>query len=298
MSIKLARGLTTDHAIRNLVTTASIEILPADIKKFDTVAPKLAPGTRVYIAYTSGWTDEIIAAAEEVRRRGLNPVPHFPARRFHSVDELRGFIGDLAHRAKITNALLIGGDLYQPVGPFNCVLDMLKTGMFEANGIEEIGFAGHPEGHPDVPEDVLRQALLEKCAYAQNAGMSPYLATQFLFDVPKLVSWQSNFVATTVPGLPVDVGLPGFAKISTLLKFAKNCGVAASASMLMKHAGKALLLASAFSPDEILHDVAEATRRAGSPIFRSVHLYPFGSLERTADWLKTLRQQSEALQGA
>lgn len=298
MSTTLARGLTKDQAVRNLVANASIEILPADIKKFDVVAPKLAPGTRVYIAYTSGWTDEIVAAAEEIRRRGLVPVPHFPARRFHSLDELRSFIGDLAQRAKISNALLIGGDLYQSVGPFNSVLDMLETGLFEANGVEEIGFAGHPEGHPDIPEDVLRQALRDKCAYAQNAGMSPYLATQFLFDVPKLVSWQSNFVATTIPGLPVDVGLPGFAKISTLLKFAKNCGVAASASMLMKHASKAIMLASAFSPDEILNDVAEATRLAGTPIFRSVHLYPFGSLERTADWLKTLRQQSEALHGA
>lgn len=294
----LARGLTKDQEIQRLVTNASIEILPADVKKLDSVAPKLRRGTRVYVAYTSGWTDDIVRAAEELTRLGLVPVPHFPARRFHSQDELREFIEALSCRAKIKHALLVGGDLYQPLGPYRSVLDMLKTGFFEANGITDVGFAGHPEGHPDVPESVLRQALVDKCDYARVAGMSPYLATQFLFDVPKLVSWHSNFVETTVPGLPVDVGIPGFAKISTLLKFAKNCGVAASASMLMKHAGKALLLASAFSPDEILAEVADAMKQAGKPIFRSVHLYPFGSLERTADWLKALRQTSDALEGA
>lgn len=281
-----------DEAIGALVGNFSIEALPKDAQKFDDLRDHLPEGTRVYVAYTSGSTAEIVDAAEKLRHQGMEPVPHIPARRFSSHDELKGFLGKLAARAAVKQVLLVGGDVARPEGPYAASLDVMKTGMLEGHGVEAVGLAGHPEGHPAVAFDELRNALIDKCEYAAKVGLDVSLVTQFLFDTDKLFAWHADFVEMTAPGIAVDVGLPGLAKMSTLMRFAKDCGVAASLGMLTRHAGRAFKLATSFSPEDTLLELADGVRKAGRPIFRSVHFYPFGSFERTAEWLRDLRTQS------
>lgn len=281
-----------DEAVGALVGNFSIEALPKDTLKFDDLRDLLPEGTRVYVAYTSGSTAEIVDAAERLRHQGMEPVPHIPARRFSSHDELKGFLGKLAARAAVRQVLLVGGDVARPEGPYAASLDVMRTGMLEGHGVEAVGLAGHPEGHPAVALDELRNALIDKCEYAAKAGLDVSLVTQFLFDTDKLFAWHADFVEKTAPGIAVDVGLPGLAKMSTLMRFAKDCGVAASFSMLTRHASRAFKLATSFSPEDTLLELADGVRKAGRPIFRSVHFYPFGSFERTAEWLRDLRTQS------
>jgi hypothetical protein len=50
----------------------------------------------------------------------------------------------------------------------------------------------------------------------------------------------------------------------------------------------AFKLATSFSPEEPLLDLAVDARQGGRPRFRSVHFFPFGSFERTALWLQML----------
>lgn len=278
----------------DLIENFSIEALPKDTQKIGNMADHLPPGTRVYVAYTSGSTAEIVAAAEKLRRQGMVPVPHIPARRFESHAELGGFLEALAARAAVTQVLLVGGDIARPEGPYAASLDVLRTGMLEDNGITAVGLAGHPEGHPAVSRDELRRALVDKCDHAARAGIDVSLTTQFLFDTEKLFAWHADFVETTVPGIAVDVGLPGLARMTTLMRFAKDCGVGASLGMLSRHAGRALRLATAFSPEDTLAELAAGTRNAGRPPFRSVHFYPFGSFERTAEWLRGLQSRRAA----
>ncbi|AMS41572.1 MULTISPECIES: methylenetetrahydrofolate reductase [Aminobacter] len=280
-----------DETIGGLVGNFSIEALPKDTQKLDDLRNHLPAGTRVYVAYTSGSTSEIVEAAEKLRHHGMEPVPHIPARRFSSHDELRDFLGKLAARAAVKQVLLVGGDTTRPEGPYAASLDVLKTGMLEGHGIEAVGLAGHPEGHPSVSRDALRGALIDKCDYATKAGLEVSLVTQFLFDTDKLFAWHADFVEQTAPGIPVDVGLPGLAKMTTLMRFAKDCGVGASLGMLTRHAGRAFKLATSFSPEATLVDLAGGVRAAGRPLFRSVHFYPFGSFERTAEWLRGLQSQ-------
>ncbi|MEJ6785568.1 methylenetetrahydrofolate reductase [Aminobacter sp. Piv2-1] len=280
-----------DETVSSLVGNFSIEALPKDTQKLDDLRDHLPAGTRVYVAYTSGSTSEIVDAAEKLRHQGMEPVPHIPARRFSSHDELREFLGKLAARAAVKQVLLVGGDVSRPEGPYAASLDVLRTGMLEGHGIEAVGLAGHPEGHPAVSRDELRNALIDKCEYADKAGLEVSLVTQFLFDTDKLFAWHADFVEKTAPGIAVDVGLPGLAKITTLMRFAKDCGVGASLGMLTRHAGRAFKLATSFSPEDTLLDLAGGVHKAGRPIFRSVHFYPFGSFERTADWLRVLRSQ-------
>lgn len=291
MKLSLTRS-DLDEAIGALVGNFSIEALPKDAQKFDDLRDHLPEGTRVYVAYTSGSTAEIVEAAEKLRHQGMEPVPHIPARRFSCHDELKGFLGKLAARAAVKQVLLVGGDVARPEGPYAASLDVMKTGMLEGHGVEAVGLAGHPEGHPAVAFDELRNALIDKCEYAAKVGLDVSLVTQFLFDTDKLFAWHADFVEMTAPGIAVDVGLPGLAKMSTLMRFAKDCGVAASLGMLTRHAGRAFKLATSFSPEDTLLELADGVRKAGRPIFRSVHFYPFGSFERTAEWLRDLRTQS------
>lgn len=293
MKLSVTRS-DVDEIVAKLVENFSIEALPRDTQKFDDLRDHLPAGTRVYVAYTSGSTSEIVDAAEKIRRQGMVSVPHIPARRFATHDELKGFLSALTSRAAVTQVLLIGGDTSRPEGPYAASLDVLKTGMLEGHGIEAVGFAGHPEGHPAVSRDELRRALIDKCEYAAKAGMKASVTTQFLFDTDKLFAWHADFIEMTEPGIAVDVGLPGFAKISTLMRFAKDCGVGASLGMLTRHAGRAFKLATAFSPEDTLTELANGVHKAGRPLFRSVHFYPFGSFEKTTEWLRTLQSRSPA----
>lgn len=287
MNLSVTRS-DLDKTIYDLVKNFSIEALPKDTQKLD----HLPAGTRVYVAYTSGSTLDIVDAAEKLRRQGMVPVPHIPARRFASHAELKGFLGALATRAEVKQVLLVGGDVSRPEGPYAASLDVLKTGMLEGHGIEAVGLAGHPEGHPAVSREDLRNALIDKCEYAAKAGLEVSLTTQFLFDTDKLFAWHADFVEKAAPGIAVDVGLPGLAKMTTLMRFAKDCGVGASLGMLTRHAGRAFKLATSFSPEDTLFELAGGVRKAGQSLFRSVHFYPFGSFERTAEWLRTLQSRS------
>lgn len=278
-------GQTASSLVRNF----SIEVLPADVARHADFQDHLPNATRVYVAYTSGSTSEIVDAVEKLSAQGMTAVPHIPARRFASHEELRSFLAALTSRAAVTQALLIGGDIERPAGPYASSLDVLHTGMLQDHGIKAVGFAGHPEGHPSVSHDELRRALIDKCEYASKAGIDVSITTQFLFDTAKLLSWHDNFVEKTMPGIAVDVGLPGMAKMTTLLRFAKECGVGTSLGMLSKNFGRALKLATSFSPEDALVELAEGMSKSGTQPFRSVHFYPFGSFARTTEWLRTLQ---------
>lgn len=282
-------GCPVRAGIRQLTEDASIEILPSEAeKRIGSGTCRLREDTRVYIAYTSGGCDDIVRAAQIVSERRLIPVPHVPARRFHSLAELRNFIEALATRASVRQVLLIGGDNERPAGPFEATIDVLRTGLLQANGIRTFGVAGHPDGHPLVSPQALEQALVEKLAYATQAGMDMYLVTQFLFDATRLFHWRAGFGERALRDIPVDVGLPGLARATTLLRFAAECGVATSLGMLTKNAARAFRLATTFSPEESLIELADGLYEGGKPRFRSVHFFPFGSFERTSAWLQAL----------
>ncbi|WP_297682334.1 hypothetical protein [uncultured Candidatus Pelagibacter sp.] len=72
----------------------------------------------------------------------------------------------------VKQALVIGGSR-EPIGKFDSSYQILETGFFE--GIK-IGIAGHPEGSPDIPEQNLEKAMIDKKPYAD------YIVTQWLLD--------------------------------------------------------------------------------------------------------------------
>ena len=274
--------------ISSLMQGFSIEVLPAEVQRIRKFHDYLPEGTRVYIPHIGGDSDGIVCAARILHDSSMIPVPHIAARRLESRGSLAQFLRALTVEAGVTRVLLVAGDLSEPAGAFSSSLDVLQTGLLEGNGIKEFGIAGHPEGHPSVDSSTLLQAMADKYAYAENTGLAMHVTTQFLFDVMPLVRWRAEALATFLTAVPLDVGLAGLARMMTLMSFAKDCGVASSLSTVTHNVSRMWNFAANYSPDNIVLDLAALRTQTGQPLFRSLHLFPFGSFQRTAAWARAL----------
>ncbi|MEO0392132.1 MAG: methylenetetrahydrofolate reductase [Pseudomonadota bacterium] len=273
--------------LKDLVTSASFEATPSQIAKNDDLGDLLPAGTSVYIPYLPGSDlSDTIGAAPRLISQGLKPVPHIPARTLQSVAELDTALGQLADHG-VDTVLLIAGDTTPPAGPFPSTLEILETGLLERHGITKIAVAGHPEGHPNADRDELDRAMRAKSDYAQKTGAEMWVVTQFIFDTEALIAWD-DYLCDQGFTLPVHVGLPGPAKLRTLLNYAMQCGVSASARMLAKRPSSMRLLGR-WAPDDMVHSLAtRKAERGGDTLLQGLHIYPFGGLTHAANWLHKL----------
>lgn len=268
--------------IVELMRTASLEVSPRDKLAGAALGGLLAPGATVYINHAPGDTHHgIVAAAARLRRAGFVPVPHVAARWLAGFSELNDYLRRLAGEAGIEAALVIAGDLDRPAGPFASSFEMLATGLFERHGIRRIGLAGYPEGHPRIGRRALDEALGLKIGLARQAGVAPYIVTQFGFDAEPILAWIAGRRAAGVD-VPVHVGLAGPASVAALVKFAVRCGVGNSLRALAAgHAAMARLLTEA-GPERVIHRLAADTARDA---VAGLHFFTFGGVRRTAGWI-------------
>ena len=57
---------------------------------------------------------------------------------------------ELAMRAHVRRIVMIAGDRDEPAGEFRSAIQVIETGLLPGRGIEEIGIAGYPDGHPRI----------------------------------------------------------------------------------------------------------------------------------------------------
>jgi len=165
-------------------------------------------------------------------------------------------------------------------------LQILERGFLEKHGMKKIGVAGHPEGHKDVAEPALKDAIVRKNAYAEKTGADVRLVTQFSFVAEPVIAWEQAIAP--INKLPVFIGLPGLAKVSTLLKYALDCGVGPSLQAFSKHATQLSKLLTVSAPDEQLVALANHRRQHPQSPIKGLHFFPFGGLKRTTEWLAKL----------
>jgi len=274
------------QSVRNLVDGYSIETTvreAARIEKYQDLVPK---GTSMYIPHVPGVArEDTVALAARLKKEDMDPVPHIVARRTESAavrdDFLKRRVGD----AGVTRVLCVAGDISAPEGEFESALQSLERGFFERHGIRKIGVAGHPEGHKDVNEAALKDAVVRKNAYAKKTGADLRLVTQFSFVAEPVIAWDKAIAPINT--LPIYIGLPGLAKASTLLKYALDCGVGPSLQAFSKHATQLSKLLTVSAPDAQLVALAKYRSENQSKI-QGLHFFPFGGLKRTTDWLKKL----------
>jgi methylenetetrahydrofolate reductase (NADPH) len=262
---------------------ASIEMLPKQTPPTGELAALLPRGTSVYLTdIGSAETDsDMLMAGRRLREVGCVPVPHFAARRIASRAVLEKRIGRLAEEVGVVDVLVIGGGVTPPVGPFASSMDLLETGLFDRYGIKDLAIAGHPEGSPDLSEAGAVEALHSKKAFADRTDARPRIVTQFGFDAEKAIAWAENLSFLGLD-MPVHIGVAGPAKIMTLIKYGTLCGVGNSLSVLTRHAGNLMSLATGYSPDTF---VAPLERQRRGRIAQ-IHVFPFGGLDKASAWLR------------
>lgn len=271
-------------AVTGLMRDFSVEQTPAELARRSGFPAALPPGTRIYVTRIPGVPfARTVAAAARVRELGMTPVPHLSARAVEDVAAFERMLLELQREAGVEHLLLIAGSQRDPAGPFADTLQLLATGRFDGPPWRSLGFAAHPEGSPDIEASALARALAEKNAHAVATSLPHHLVTQFGFAGEPVVAWERQARAAG-NRLPVRVGLAGLASVPTLLRYAATCGVGASTRALLRDGGRALRLTGAVAPGRIVAAVARAARDDAATRFAGFHFYPFGSLERTADW--------------
>jgi methylenetetrahydrofolate reductase (NADPH) len=271
---------------QQLYRAGSIEMLPSGLHDVDAIARELRQGTSVFVTHLQRYPLETsLAALERLHALGLRPVPHIAARRIASVGLLSEFLRQAVSRCGVREALVVGGEADQPVGPFPDALSLLETGLLRDNGLESVSFAAYPNGHPKIRASRLLAALNKKLACAESHGLKAGLVTQFSFSaahiamcVPELRSQYSK--------IPIRIGVPGPTTMLTLLKYAQLCGVPAASKFVGSNAADALRLTSGADPADVITSIAEELRAIGQTNDVSIHLFSFGGAQRTASWLR------------
>ncbi|GKX34785.1 MAG: methylenetetrahydrofolate reductase [Rhizobiaceae bacterium MnEN-MB40S] len=264
---------------------ASIEVAPKQaIESAD--LPGLFPeGARVYITDIGTDSSEtLVKAAKRVRDLGYEPVPHFASRRLTTREALETRIRMMAEEAGVKNVLVIGGGLERQAGDFSSTMEVLETGFFDKYDVDRIGVAGHPEGSPDFTEEVALQALRLKKSFAERSDASMRIVTQFGFDAAKFIAWADGLKANEID-LPVHLGVAGPAKITTLIKYAAMCGVGNSIGFLKKNAMSLTALATSHSPETVVGPIEDHVLSGASTPIRQIHVFAFGGLKKTSEWL-------------
>ena len=275
----------TTPAVRALLQSFTIEVTPAQIEKTPDLHDLLPRGTTVYIAHIDGTPfPGMLAAARRLAREGFCPRPHIPARLLDSEGQLREWARAYAGEAGVTSALCIAGGIDRPRGPFADSMAVLETGALSDAGIRTIAVAGHPEGNRDIGEKGIAEALARKNAHAERTGDALSIATQFCFEAATCIAWAARLQAEG-NRLPIDLGVAGPAKLSTLIRYATMCGVGPSMRVLTRQARNMTKLMSVAGPDAFAARIAEHVAQTPASPIRQLHFFPLGGLRQTAEWI-------------
>lgn len=260
----------------------SLEIVPKQLDRL-----KFLPDNSfkdVYVAFIPG--DDylnIVEASKSLIQLGYNPIPHCPARTLKSEEELEDFLKKL-NTEEIKNVLVIGGSPKKQEGPFSKSMDILNTGLFNKYEFNEIHIAGHPEGNPDDNEAEMN--LFEKANWLYKNNLEFSIVTQWTLNIEKTNQWiinTKNHIEKTInKKVPIKIGIAGPAKLTTLINYAKICGVSATA-LIVKNKKFGLTKLVKHNPTEIIE---------GLKNYDQLHFFPFGGIKEVASWLEKKEGQN------
>ena len=273
------------RAAAELVACGSLELDADRAEDARRIAGLLPAGTPVYVPHLpkrnlGAALDTLVA----LRRANLEPVPHMAARRIFSRAEAKDFVDKAVRRAGITKALLIAGDVPEPLGPYADSAALLGEDFFAGCGLTQVGLAGYPEGHPRIATAALDRALERKLNLAARHGLEASIVTQFSFAPNRVVECCAH-IARRAPGVPVYVGMAGPTSSAALFRFAQRCGVSASLRALQAEGVKAVRLFANVDPTDQLMALAARIASGGARNVVGVHVYSFGGAVPTAQWM-------------
>lgn len=264
-----------------LLENSSIEVTAKDASSFESAAPGLRPSA-VFVPWLPGEAFfPRLAAVRTIASLGLDPVPHISARRIKSRKDILDQLERFADASQLSRILLVGGDPTKALGPYEDSLSLINDVDFSSFGIETVGLAGHPEGHPNMRGHENR-VLQEKISSLSSQNVGAEIVTQFSFDADQVAAWVKALRILGID-IPIAIGVPGPSKAVTLMKYAARCGVGVSAKAVKKYGFSVTRLLGNAGPEAFVQSLTTATK--GDEALR-LHVYPFGGFADMAAWFK------------
>ena len=253
----------------------SVEILPRQKSKIFELSNDFFED--IYITHIPGSpSDELVQTSELILNEGFNPVPHIPARSFSSDDDAFILLKSL-NNIGVNTLLTIGGSTKDASGPFASTMDMYQSGIFNTLDFDEIRLAGHPEGNPDDTNSDF--SLLNKLKWLNDINVKISIVTQFCLSYEITNRWiieTNKLIKDNNFNADLSIGIAGPAKISTLIKYAKVCGVSASKNFLMRQ-GFDITKLLKLDPNAIIQYLKG---------YDNLHFFPFGGINELSKWVK------------
>ena len=284
----------------------SIELSTTGLLKAGSASVRLLPmlpvGTRVYLPALPGDPPDAIERALVLLRReckdAVVPVPHVAASRVESKIELEQQLcaWQRASKDSIEEALIVRGDpqrhhgnldggsgLAASHGPFGCSLDLLQSGVLQGAGVRTVSLCGHPEGVGELSRDAASDALLRKLHWAEASSMKARIVTQFCFSTAKTIEYAELLRSLGVVA-DLHVGVVGPCSPEIRMRMANRCAVAPpdaeDATMSKGADGRRW-------PSTYVRALADWQAGLNDDAGRlALHVYPFGGLESTLNWLQ------------
>ena len=262
--------------MREDLENAYIEIIPVS-----GIEEKLgALQKNMHLAVTCSPTkgvDATMELSEKLIAQGFQVTPHISAKCVSGEKHLETIIKKL-DALSIESIFVPGGDGPEPIGEFNNAYDLLKALQKSGHNIKKIGIAAHPEGHPDINEKILMEALEKK------KDLSDFIVTQMCFDANTLGDWLVRINKQGIH-LPVWVGLPGVIERGRLLRTSLRIGVGDSLRFLRKKSQVAaeLMKSSVYNPEKLVTGISEYKDITDTNLV-GYHIFCFNQIEKTEKW--------------
>jgi methylenetetrahydrofolate reductase (NADPH) len=267
----------TRASLKKVFSTMGYEVIP--FKKTEQAVldcvPKDVPLT--VTASPAKGQDATIDLAVKLAGHGYTVAPHLSAQQVKD----RAHLADIVARCReagLSDVFVIGGDPTDTPTEFKHAHDLLVALHELDHPFKDIGIGGHPEGHPSVSQDVLFQALKDKCALATH------IKTQIVFDPQVILTWARELKRRGID-LPVHIGVPGAVHRQKLLRVSGGLGIGESAKFLKKQ--QTLLwrffVPGGYSPDKIIRGLAPHIGASDNRI-EGFHIFTFNDLGPTEAW--------------
>ena len=273
---------TASAALARVLADPTFELIP--LKNVHEQAAAIPRGRTVSVTASPGKTIETtVELAIELENAGLRAIPHLSARMIRDRAHLAALL-DRLEAAGIDRAFVVGGDADEP-GEFLDGLSLLRAMGDMGRLPKELGCPCYPQGHPDIPDQALADALRDKAQYVQ------YMTTQLCFD-PKAVA--SFIAARRAEGntLGVKLGIPGVAEIPKLLSISARIGVKDASKFVLRNArfvGQLLKSAGIYRPNDLMKRLAPLIADPAADVI-GLHVYTFNNVPTTEEW----RRDTEA----
>jgi methylenetetrahydrofolate reductase (NADPH) len=280
-------AMTADRAaLDRVLADPTFELIP--LKNVREQAAALPRGATASVTASPGkGIDATVELAIELEGAGMRAIPHLSARMIRD----RAHLAELLTRLKdagIDRAFVVGGDADEP-GEFLDGLSLLRAMADLGQLPAELGCPCYPQGHPDIPEAALAQALRDKAPFVH------YMTTQLCFDAKQIATF---IAARRTEGitLPVKLGIPGVAEIPKLLSISARIGVKDASKFVLKNArfvGALLRSGGIYRPSKLMRDLAPLIADPAADVM-GLHVYTFNNVAATVEWRDGERASARA----